>query len=220
MKKKNLLNKYVLIIIFIILIIFVYNTLFLPGNYKGIDISHHNKICWDCIQKSNIQFCYIKATEGSTFKDNMCISNVNKANNLKINTGLYHYFRTGISAKEQFENFKSVYDKVYTNLIPVIDVEIKGNNFKDKQASLQLSELINLFYKEYGTYPIIYLGSWETIRFFSIIYKCPLWVRCVGFSKLFPNFTIKQTSVEKIGHNYIDINYAFNLNKLKLNEKL
>ena len=124
------------------------------------------------------------------------------------------------AAKEQFENFKSVYDKVYTNLIPVIDVEIKGNNFKDKQASLQLSELINLFYKEYGAYPIIYLGSWETIRFFSIIYKCPLWVRCVGFSKLFPNFTIKQTSVEKIGHNYIDINYAFSLNKLKLNEKL
>lgn len=74
--------------------------------------------------------------------------------------GLYHYFRTDVSAEEQFENFKRVYDSVPSELIPVIDVEENGNNFRNvANLNDKLEQLIALFEKEYGCKPIIYLGS-------------------------------------------------------------
>ena len=37
---------------------------------RGVDVSHHQgKIDWDTLARQDIQFAYIKATEGSNFKD-------------------------------------------------------------------------------------------------------------------------------------------------------
>ena len=182
---------------------------------NGIDISNWNNVCWNCIAKdSNIQFCYIKATDGRTFKDKKCLENVKQAKKINLKIGLYHYFRTNASALNQFNNFKSIHDKVNTDLIPVIDVESNGNNYGNtEKVNKELSELIELYHKEFGCYPIIYIGNLEVIKL-SAIFKCPIWIRCIGFAGILPDFTIKQIAVKKAGHNYLDFNYASDISKL------
>lgn len=194
----------------LILILFTWINLFIP-KYNGIDISHHNKVVyWEKLQ--DVEFCYIKATEGSSFKDPKCYKHYLDARKHKVEIGLYHYFRTGVSPSKQFKNFKSVAKNLHTNLIPMIDVENVGNDFSDiKQSNKELSELINLFYKEYGKYPIIYVGTPIVI---TSIYKCPLWIRCLKFHFILPDFTIKQIEVRKIGKHYIDLNYCSDIKKL------
>lgn len=74
-----------------------------------------------------------------------------------------------------------------------------------------------LYHKEYKTYPIIYLGSLNAIKVLPVIYNCPFWVRdIVNMFGPF-SFSIKQTSIRRIGHNDIDCNYARNIDKLKIN---
>lgn len=183
--------------------------------YNGIDISHHNSINWDDIAKdSNIKFCYIKASEGSKMKDPKCKKYVNAANQIGLNVGLYHYFRTNVSAEKQFLNFKNVYDSNKTNLIPVIDVEDEGNIF-DSKANRILEKLIILFKKEYGVYPIIYYGSPGAIKTILVTYKCKKWIRCIGYSNYIIS-SIKQVNIKNIGKNYVDLNYSSNIEELKL----
>ena len=58
--------------------------------YNGVDISHHNDVKWEALSNdSNIQFCYIKATEGKSFKDSDCSYNVKKANECNLHVGIY-----------------------------------------------------------------------------------------------------------------------------------
>lgn len=205
--------------IFIILLtlLIVYLGLILPfGNYNGIDVSHHNSMSWKHIAEDpNIEFCYVKATEGSVMHDPKCKEYVNAANQIGLHVGLYHYFRTGISAKRQLANFKRVYDSNITDLIPAIDVEDKGNIFNE-EANMILGELIELFKKEYGVYPIIYFGSWNSIKTLPVTYKCKKWVRCVEYSDFVPNTTIKQVDVKYVGKNYVDLNYSSDVKSLIL----
>lgn len=203
---------------FSIILICMWHNYFYTKTYNGIDISHHNNICWKCISKdSNIKFCYIKATEGKSFIDNKCEINAKKAKQINLNVGLYHYFKTDVSAKEQFNNFKIIFNKVNPNLIPVIDVEKTGNDFSNiNKVNKNLSKLISLFYNEYKTYPIIYFESQDLYKIFKSTYKCKYWISCTIHPNRKPNFTIKQYKIGNIGCNTLDLNYCSDLNEIKL----
>ena len=69
----------------------------------GIDVSHHNgNINWE--QVPDVEFVYIKATEGVTYVDPMYQQNIKGARAKKLRVGAYHYFRTTSSVQKQFEN--------------------------------------------------------------------------------------------------------------------
>ena len=75
--------------------------------YKGLDLSHHNKIIkYEGL--SEYDFIYHKATEGSTFVDPKFKSRMVQILKMGIPFGGYHFFTTTASGKEQFENFKKV----------------------------------------------------------------------------------------------------------------
>lgn len=178
--------------------------------YNGIDISHHNKVKWNKLKNENLEFCYIKATEGKSFKDPKCVKHSLNAKKIGLNVGLYHYFRTDVSAKKQFDNFMSVYNAAYSNLIPAIDVEECGNNFNDPKAKSRLLELVSLFEKTFKTEPVIYIGSLSCAKYIPALWQCPLWLRAVKCTNYIPNTAIKQTAVI----NNLDRNYCRNVNKL------
>jgi len=212
------ITKIAIVIIAVVVVIYLLFC-FLPRTYNGIDISHHNNVEWEVIKKDNhIKFCYIKATEGAKYQDPKCIKHFQNAKKNNLYVGLYHYYKTNVSPKQQFNNFKSVYDKLDSDLIPVIDIENNGNNFDNIYlVNKHVSELIELYHKEYKTYPIIYLGSLNAIKVLPVIYNCPFWVRdIVNMFRPF-SFSIKQTSIRRIGHNDIDCNYARNIDKLIIN---
>lgn len=125
----------------------VYNKEF----YQGIDVSHfQGDIDWSEVAKdNNIQFVYIKATEGGDYQDKKYKYNIKGANKEGFLIGSYHYFKSNSSVKMQFDNFISVVNKEEQTLIPMVDVEEEIN--KD---SLLL--FCNLIEKHFGRKPMIY----------------------------------------------------------------
>jgi lysozyme len=184
--------------------------------FNGIDISHHNKVNWKKIEANDaFKFCYIKATEGQSFRDHMCSTHARNARKHGLEVGLYHYFRTDVPADKQFENFKSIYDKVPSNLIPAIDVEQQGNNYSNTQlVNERLKALIHLFEQEYGCRPVIYLGGSCCLKVLHTVYECPIWLRMFKIYHLVPNTAIKQTCIK----GGLDMNYCKDLNKIRLKQ--
>jgi len=142
--------------------------------YNGIDISHHQgKIDWDKVsQDSLIQFVYIKATQGSSYKDPDYKNNIKQAQSRGLKCGSYHYFTMRAKAKDQFDNFKTTTKNHVQDLIPMVDIELNGhdkNGWKidgchtskkmpkeRERVILTISILLDLFEKEYGCKPILY----------------------------------------------------------------
>ena len=72
MKKKAILH-----LLLLVGMLFYALSSYVP-EYNGIDVSHHNRVNWERIKKNEaIKFCYIKATEGKSFRDPMCLSTHN-----------------------------------------------------------------------------------------------------------------------------------------------
>ena len=132
----------------------------------GIDVSHHQGVInWDEVTHWNehpIQFVYIKATEGATFKDPRYAKNLAAAREEGFKVGSYHFFRCGSTAEAQFENIKKTVKKDQQDLRIIVDIEvIKRKNIK--QYKPRFKKLLLLLEKHYGHKPIIY--TYE--RFFN-----------------------------------------------------
>lgn len=143
----------------------------------------------------------------------MCKKHAKRASENGLHVGLYHYFRTDVTPKAQFENFKKVYDKVPSDLIPVIDVEETGNDFSNASfVNNRLEELIRLFEVEYGCKPIIYLGSFCCYKVIPVVCDCPIWLRFIKVYHCVPNTTIKQAAII----DNLDMNYCKDIDKIIL----
>ena len=96
----------------------------------GIDVSAHTgKIDFAKIKKQDIDFVFIKATEGAYFVDDNFEVNYKNAKLNKIPVGVYHFFSFNVNGKEQAEHF-------YVNLIGktpglpyVLDIEEWANQY-------------------------------------------------------------------------------------------
>ena len=120
----------------------------------GIDVSHHNgKINWE--QVPDVEFVYIKATEGATYVDPMYLQNIKGAKARKLQVGAYHYFRTTSSVQKQFENYKKHVKKSDIDLIPMVDVE-ESKKWSATQFQDSLMRFIQLVKSHYGKAPMIY----------------------------------------------------------------
>lgn len=125
----------------------------------GIDISHHNgNVEWEKLKKEHgdIQFVYIKATEGASWRDDKYASYLKHARKQGFKVGSYHFFNHRVSAKEQFNNFKSVVESSKQDIIPMVDFENFGTVKEAPQAVKKLKEFCELVKKHYGVYPMVY----------------------------------------------------------------
>ncbi len=121
------------------------------SEYHGIDVSHYQDIIdWKLVATDkNIQFVYIKATEGATYVDKYYKRNIKGAKKYGLKVGSYHYLSNESPIKSQFKNFTSTVDKDLQDLIPMVDVEVKV-----EKDSIRL--FCNLIKKLYGKDPMIY----------------------------------------------------------------
>ena len=148
------MKRFILFSLFLITCVLVYSQ-----EYVGIDVSHYQgKIDWGKVsQNKNIQFVYIKATEGSTYVDECFNYNVSMAIKNGMNVGVYHFFSTKSSPEKQFKHFKSVVSKYKFTLIPMLDIEISlSKNYSKTTAIKNIRKFMSLVKKEFGVYPIIY----------------------------------------------------------------
>lgn len=72
----------------------------------GIDLSHDNYVSdWNLVKGSDIEFCFVKSSEGVTIQDPMYRQHCLGASRVKIPTYPYHFFRPLDDGIDQAKNF-------------------------------------------------------------------------------------------------------------------
>lgn len=127
------------------------------GQYVGIDVSRHQKdIDWTKVGCDTcVKFVYIKATEGATLADPNYKANVTGAHSQGIKVGSYHFFSSTSPVKAQFDNFRHVTSRYQQDLIPMIDVETRGNMSRSQLID-SVAKLAAMIERQYKCKPMIY----------------------------------------------------------------
>ncbi|MBR5171514.1 MAG: glycosyl hydrolase family 25 [Muribaculaceae bacterium] len=127
------------------------------AKYDGIDISSHQSyIDWEKVSSDkDIRFVYIKATEGGTYRSPHYAHNITQARRNGLLVGSYHYVTSTATIDEQFENFSKYALKSVQDLIPMLDVEVRGD-WSRSQLIDSLDYFCQLVEAHYGVQPMIY----------------------------------------------------------------
>lgn len=95
---------------------------------RGIDVSSHNGMMnLDAAARDGIEFIFIKASEGKSFRDPNFNINYQKASHAGMKIGAYHFFRFDVDGVKQAKNLLGAIGKRHLDLGVAIDVEQEGN---------------------------------------------------------------------------------------------
>lgn len=129
---------------------------------RGVDVSHYQgEIDWEQLSAENIRFAYIKATEGSRYKDEQFDKNWDEAQSTGLRIGAYHFFSLDSSGATQADNFCRTVTMVDAMLPPVVDVELYGkyrdiNQIDKERFFLELGDYLKAVELYYTMKPVIY----------------------------------------------------------------
>ncbi|MET7638432.1 GH25 family lysozyme [Streptomyces sp. NPDC005438] len=156
---------------------------------QGIDVSHYQgNINWGSVKNAGIQFAWIKATEGTTYKDPKFSANYTGAYNNKVIRGAYHFARPGSSSgsaqASYFAKNGGGWSADNLTLPGVLDIENGSSSQCHGLSQSAMRTWISDFYNTYKSATsrdmVIYTtanwwntctGNWDGMRT-----KAPLWV--------------------------------------------
>lgn len=101
-----------------------------PDRYpiRGIDVSAHNGMMnLRAAREDGIEFIFIKASEGTDFRDSNFRLNYDKARDAGMMIGAYHYFRFDADGVDQAVNLMNTVGGRMLDLGIAVDVEEQGN---------------------------------------------------------------------------------------------
>lgn len=118
--------------VLVLAVVYSYFATYEPNreNYpvRGIDVSHHQgTIDWPEVASDDVEFAFMKATEGGDFVDPRFQQNWRESDQAGIPRGAYHFFTYCRPAKEQAANFIATVPREAQSLPPVLDLEYLGN---------------------------------------------------------------------------------------------
>lgn len=123
---------------------------------KGIDISHHQgEIQWDAVAADEVDFVFMKATEGTDFLDDKFDHNWAEAKRVGIPRGAYHFYLPSVDPEKQAANFINTVTMQPGDLPPVLDIEVTKKRSKEEiiaGATIWLQRVEAHF----GVKPLIY----------------------------------------------------------------
>ncbi len=128
---------------------------------RGVDVSsYQGDIDWEVLSKQNIDFAFMKATEGSLLVDAFFEYNYTQAQKTNLRIGAYHFFSFDSSGKTQADNFIATVPIADNMLPPVVDFEFYGDkeqNLPDVRTTQeQLNIMLDSLEAYYNMRPIIY----------------------------------------------------------------
>ncbi|MBO5055243.1 MAG: leucine-rich repeat protein [Lachnospiraceae bacterium] len=197
MKKKNWLFLFmaimILLLALIMFLIFHKNIRITPliaekYELQGIDVSHYQgDIDWEIIEEQNINFAYIKATEGSSHIDECFEKNWKAAQKTGIWIGAYHFFSFDSPGRSQAASYIDTVGSLSGKLAPVIDVEYYGDKAENpperEEVIRELKEMLIVLEEHYRIKPVIYTTYKAYYDFIKDEFKeYPLWIRNVYFT--------------------------------------
>lgn len=169
---------------------------FFAGRYelRGIDVSHYQGVIdWEKLAGQELDFAFIKATEGSSYLDECFYDNWQAAGKTDLYIGAYHFFSFDSEGKNQAEFFISTVGNLEGKLSPVVDVEFYGDkayNPPEKEAVVtQLGEMLSALEEHYQVKPIIYTTYTVYNQYIKGDFQeYPLWIRNVYYP---PDVTLR-----------------------------
>lgn len=182
---------YVVVLVFSIFVgIIIYKVFFESETFKinkfkypifGIDVSKHNgRINWDKLKEQNIDFAFIKATEGKTRLDPCFQDNIKGAKKIKARVGAYHFFKFNRDGAEQARNYLNRVKIYNLDFAPILDVEESGNYTNRNNPKLVVKEIrdfINYVEARSSRKVIIYTNEHEYNKYIKDNFnKNPLWI--------------------------------------------
>ncbi|MDE7197805.1 MAG: glycoside hydrolase family 25 [Lachnospiraceae bacterium] len=167
-KKKVMVSAF-LFFFFILTFLFINKkirpNLILADRYevRGVDVSHYQgDIDWEKMAAENIDFAYIKATEGSRYVDERFRMNWENIEQTDLYYGAYHFFSFDSAGETQAQHYISTVGSLEGRLIPVVDVEYYGDKRRRKKEldretiKRELDVLLCALEEEYHVKPILY----------------------------------------------------------------
>ena len=144
------------------------------GYIKVIDISNNNEAIDFCVARADdVEYVYLKATEGKTFQDSKMEAFYNGAKNCGLKPGAYHFFVGTSSPEEQAENFYKKIKDFDWKLIPIMDIETEFEGLCDYVVRF-IKAFKELCPMELGIYT--YTGFISNLEPIADAIKChPLW---------------------------------------------
>ena len=166
----------------------LFNQIFISDeDVVGVDVSKYQMdIDMDELARQNIDFVYIKATEGSTNTDENFSVNWKNAGNSLLARGAYHFFSFDSDGDTQAQNYIKTVGSLTGDLRPVIDVEYYGDKEQNPPARedviRELHVMLDELEKEYGVKPVIYAsGTLYDTYIKGEFDEYPRWVRSVYY---------------------------------------
>ncbi|MDG9719703.1 lysozyme [Streptomyces sp. DH24] len=156
---------------------------------QGIDVSHwQGAINWTSVRNAGIQFAWIKATEGTSYKDDRFNTNYTNAYYAGVIRGAYHFARPNLSSgavqANYFASNGGAWSRDNLTLPGVLDIEHNPYGAMCYGLSTtQMRSWINDFYNTYKSRTsrdvVIYTtaGWWNTCtgNWTGMGDKSPLW---------------------------------------------
>lgn len=140
----------------------------------GMDVSsHQGNVNWAAARANGARFAYVKATEGTTYRNPYFAQQYNGSYNAGIIRGAYHFALPNVSSGATQANFFVNHGGGWSNdgrtLPPALDMEYNpyGSSCYGKSAAGMVAwirDFVNTVKSRTGRYPTIYTStSWWTL---------------------------------------------------------
>jgi lysozyme len=173
-------------------VIYINDWFVAESDVRGVDVSGHQvDVDMKKLAEQNVQFIYIKATEGSSFVDNYFETNWKNAADAGIPAGAYHYFSFMVDGESQAENYiTSVGESLDGRLIPAVDLELGENTASPNKTELvaELKTFNHIIEEQYGVKPLIYAQKDFYDKYLRDDFAdYPRWIRSVYYPAAWEN---------------------------------
>ncbi|NGN92970.1 lysozyme [Nocardioides sp. KC13] len=199
-RRQVLIGSAVVAVLALVMTALVYTGVVMPTrmfaakyDVRGIDVSHHNgTIDWPRVAEQDIDFAWIKATEGSSHVDSRFAANWAQAQRAGIPTGAYHFMSFESPGSDQAHNMIATVPRVAGTLAPVVDLEPYGSFMGDLPPAAEvraiLDPLLSTLEAHYGIAPVIYTTPSAYRAYLVDLYPDnPIWFRSVAWPPRIPD---------------------------------
>lgn len=155
---------------------------------RGVDVAHYQgTIDWDVLADQDLDFAWIKATEGASHTDSRFTANWAAATQTDLLVGAYHFMSFESPGADQAANLVAEVPATPGTLPPVIDLEFYGTYYEDHPAPEAvhaiLEPLVAGIEGHYGVAPIVYVTAEAYDLYLADRYPdLPVWIRSVAWA--------------------------------------
>ncbi|MFE5335016.1 GH25 family lysozyme [Isoptericola sp. NPDC056573] len=153
---------------------------------RGVDVSaYQGTIDWPVLAAQDLDFAFVKATEGSAHVDERFAANWEGARSTDLLVGAYHFLSFESPGADQAAHLIDVVPAESGTLPPVVDVEHYGEFAADPPTVDELrgilDPMLDALEEHYGVPPILYTTQQIRADYLGDDYdRYPLWIRSVA----------------------------------------